>query len=165
MLIREINVKDKDNYIQLQRKLDDETIYMAFEKDDRDKWVERVEGDIKWFCSQDNSAIWVAEENDSLIGFLQITQHGLLRTSHIGTVFIGLLQESTGKKIGTRLFENLFEWCKNSSLTRLELTVVSENKPAIGLYKKMGFEIEGERQRSFKISDKYYSEFSMAKLL
>ena len=32
MEIREIEVTDKDRYITLQRQLDEETIYMAYEK-------------------------------------------------------------------------------------------------------------------------------------
>ena len=50
-------------------------------------------------------------------------------------------------------------------MTRLELTVFCENTPAVRLYRKMGFEIEGIRRNSMKLDGVYKDEYAMAKML
>ena len=47
-------------------------------------------------------------------------------------------------------------------LTKLELEVRSDNEKAIGLYKKFGFEVEGELKNYFCVDSKYYSAYKMA---
>jgi len=61
--------------------------------------------------------------------------------------------------------EELIAWAGMRGLTRLELTVISHNKRAVGLCPKMGFEIEGLRRRSLFIQGKYIDEFYMSRLL
>ena len=51
-----------------------------------------------------------------------------------------------GKGLGTALFQCLEEWVINHNISRLELTVVTQNDAGIALYKKSGFEIEGRRE-------------------
>jgi len=45
------------------------------------------------------------------------------------------------------------------------LTVVTQNKAGLSLYKKMGFEIEGTKRDSLFIDGKYVDEYYMSKLL
>ena len=163
MIFRDIKADDQMAFEKLQRQLDTETIYMAFEKEDRDLWAKHLDSTIDWFLTQKNSKIIIAQENDDLVGFLQITQHSLKRTNHIGTLFVGVLQKATGKGVGTKLFETLETWLKTTDLKRIELTVVVENVNAVHLYKKFGFEIEGTKKKSFLIEGKFYDEYYMSK--
>ncbi|WP_277674608.1 GNAT family N-acetyltransferase, partial [Piscibacillus halophilus] len=57
------------------------------------------------------------------------------------------------------------EWAIKVQLHRLELTVIVENKAAVNLYKKMGFEIEGVKKDSLKLGERYVDEYYMAKLI
>ena len=77
----------------------------------------------------------------------------------------GILQEYAGKGIGSRLFDTLLLWAKESPLRRLELTVMTHNERAIALYKKNGFEIEGTHKCSLMIDGALVDEFGMALLL
>jgi RimJ/RimL family protein N-acetyltransferase len=50
-------------------------------------------------------------------------------------------------------------------LHRLELTVDVDNRRAIALYEKCGFEREGVKRRSRRIEGRYFDELSMSKLI
>ena len=47
---------------------------------------------------------------------------------------------------------------KTAGFEQAELEVVSANAPAIGLYKKMGFEATGTIPRAFKYKDGSYGD-------
>jgi RimJ/RimL family protein N-acetyltransferase len=50
-------------------------------------------------------------------------------------------------------------------LEKISLTVFSTNKPAISLYRKLGFEVEGISKKQYKIEGKYVDEVTMGKFL
>ena len=76
----------------------------------------------------------------------------LRRNYHKGSVVMGVTQKYTGKGNGSKLLEHLIEWCKMSSLHRLELTVMTHNERAIALYKKYGFSVEGKIKDVFGVN-------------
>jgi RimJ/RimL family protein N-acetyltransferase len=78
---------------------------------------------------------------------------------------IGILEQFTGKGIGTQLFQMLEAWARSNDIHRLELTVMTHNERAIALYKKMGFEIEGIKKHSLFVNGEYVDEYYMAKLI
>lgn len=59
--------------------------------------------------------------------------------------------------IGTILITELIEAAEKAGYEQLELEVVCENEQAVRLYRKLGFEIYGTRERSFKYKDGTYS--------
>lgn len=66
------------------------------------------------------------------------------RQKHIGQLFMLVHSEYHGKGVGSALMAELISLADNwHNLRRLELTVYTDNAPAIGLYQKFGFEIEG----------------------
>jgi len=50
------------------------------------------------------------------------------------------------------------------NLRRLELTVYVDNEPAIRLYRKFGFEIEGTRRADVFRDGRFVDSFAMARL-
>lgn len=68
-------------------------------------------------------------------------------------------------KIGTNLFKELIDWASQNNIVRLELTVMTNNKGAIALYEKMGFKIEGLKEKSLLVDGQYIDEYYMAKIL
>jgi len=53
------------------------------------------------------------------------------------------------------------EWTEKTGLEKVSLTVFSTNKPAIRLYAKFGFQIEGIMRKQFKVKGKYVDEVIM----
>jgi len=66
------------------------------------------------------------------------------RRRHVGQIGMTVRDDWQGKGIGTALMQAVVELAdKWLNLSRLELDVYTDNEPAIKLYKKFGFTIEG----------------------
>ena len=64
---------------------------------------------------------------------------------------VALLPEFRGQGVGERLMRQTLEAARAFGLHRVELTVREDNKNAIALYKKIGFEIEGLMRDAMKV--------------
>ena len=73
------------------------------------------------------------------------------------------MEDHQRQGIATKLIEFAEDWAKEQDVKRLELTVITENEPAIALFEKTGFEKEGTRKDAVNINDDYYDEYFMAK--
>ena len=82
-----------------------------------------------------------------------------LRMRHRCTVGISLYREFWGMGVGTALMEEILTGAKAAGFEQAELDVVSGNAPAVGLYRKMGFETTGTIPRAFKYKDGPYADF------
>jgi ribosomal protein S18 acetylase RimI-like enzyme len=164
MLIRRIKIEDAGKYLSMLKKLDNETKYMMYEPDERCTTIPEVQDYIKSMNST-NSLLLVAEENAEIIGFLSAERGFANRIKHSAYIVVGILGEYRGKKIGTKLFEELEKWAESNGIYRLELTVMTHNEGAIKLYKRMGFKVEGIKEKSLIVDEDFVNEYYMAKIL
>ena len=164
MNIRKINIDDTENYLDMLKQLDNETKYMMYEAGERKTSIEEMRLSIQNIVDT-NKLLLVAEEEGKIIGFLSANKGFANRIKHSAYIVIGILKDYRGKKIGTRLFEELFQWAASNKITRLELTVMTNNENAIRLYKKMGFKVEGLKEKSLIVDGNYIDEYYMSKLL
>lgn len=75
------------------------------------------------------------------------------RRSHVGTIGMGVHDDWVGRGVGTRLLgEAIMIADRWMGLRRIELTVYTDNAPALALYRRFGFEIEGTH-RGFALRD------------
>lgn len=137
---------------------------MLMEPGERNNSVEKQRKMIEHFNNQDNSTIFVAD-NGGLCGYLIAIGNTSLRNKHTAYLVIGVHQDVRGQGLGSLLFEAVKDWAKTEGITRLELTVVTENEAGVKLYQKSGFEVEGTKRQSLKINDNYYDEYYMSNLL
>jgi RimJ/RimL family protein N-acetyltransferase len=56
-------------------------------------------------------------------------------------------------------------WAREQHVHRLELSVMVHNTRGVGLYKKMGFEVEGVKRDSLFVDGAYVDEYYMGKLI
>ncbi|WP_110927769.1 GNAT family N-acetyltransferase [Bacillus massiliglaciei] len=165
MVIREISVEDAESFSNLIKEVEGNSDFMLMGKGERKTAPEQEKKRLEQVEKKNNSTIFVAEEKGKLVGYIIAIGGSVKRTKHSAYLVIGILQEFRGKGIGTKLFEHVTKWAQASNISRLELSVVTENKAGIALYKKSGFEIEGTKRNSFIIDGRPYNEFFMAKLL
>ena len=86
------------------------------------------------------------------------------------TVYLGgfvVADQMKGLGIGSKILNDIKISAVNQGLKRIELTVDILNKPAINLYTKIGFEIEGHIRKSYTRSpgNEYYDEYLMGLIL
>lgn len=163
--IRTIRESDAEDFLNLCKKLDEETSFMMLEPGERTTSAEAMRERIANVLSQANSTILLAECDGQLAGYIEASGGEYRRNRHSAFLVIGILQAYTGRGIGTRLFAALEEWARQQHLHRLELTVMTHNQAGVALYKKRGFEIEGVRRHAMFVDGHYVDEYYMAKLL
>lgn len=164
MIIRKANVEDSEKYLQMLKQLDNETKNMLLEPGERKTTIEQMTDRIA-SMSGSNGTIFLIEDENKIGGFLAAQRGGTNRIRHSAYIVIGMLKEYRGKKLGTKLFEELQKWAVENNITRLELTVVNNNEAAIKLYEKAGFKIEGIKEKSMIIDGNFVDEYYMGKIL
>ncbi|HEX6922518.1 MAG TPA: GNAT family N-acetyltransferase [Bacillales bacterium] len=165
MEIREIGAADAKSYLNLLKQLDHETSFMLFEPGERKWTVEDAEKQLAAVGETEQEVILGAETEGKLAGFIRGRSGNLNRNRYCMYVVIGIIQDYNGKGMGTRLFEELENWAKARRIQRLELTVMEHNRPAMYLYEKIGFQVEGMRKQSMFVDGEFVNEFYMAKIL
>ncbi|WP_313800211.1 GNAT family N-acetyltransferase [Cytobacillus sp.] len=165
MLIRCIRPDDSEKFVKLVKTVENESKYMLFEPGERVMEPDQQKRRIEAMEKEGNSTIILAEDHDSLIGYLIAIGSNAKRKKHSAYLVIGILHEYRGRGVGTKLFKYLEEWAIEHHIHRLELTVIANNEAGLGLYKKMGFVTEGIKKHSLLINEEYVDEYYMAKLL
>jgi putative acetyltransferase len=87
------------------------------------------------------------------------------RRRHVGDIGMAVHDAWQGRGIGSALMQAAVDLADRwINLRRLELTVYTDNAPAIALYRKYGFEVEG-RLRDFAFRDgAFIDAYAMARL-
>ncbi|WP_230530597.1 GNAT family N-acetyltransferase [Microvirga roseola] len=87
------------------------------------------------------------------------------RRAHVAYLGMGLHDDFRGRGIGSRLLRELImiadDWL---NLKRIELTVYVDNAPAIALYKRNGFEIEGTHKAFAFREGAFVDAYGMARV-
>jgi putative acetyltransferase len=97
---------------------------------------------------RDGSFPLVACVGEEIVGQLTLSVYMSPRTRHSGHFGIAVRDDWQGNGVGTALMEACLDLADNwLNLMRLDLRVYVDNAPAIALYKKFGFEIEGTHRR------------------
>jgi RimJ/RimL family protein N-acetyltransferase/predicted enzyme related to lactoylglutathione lyase len=163
--VREIQEEDAEAFLDLLTRIDAETDFMLVEAGERATTVMEQRERIKGLLSKENQTVLVASRTEQLVGYLAAIGGEFRRNRHRAYLVVGVLQAFTGRQIGTRLFTALEIWARRHGIERLELTVRTDNERGTGLYRKMGFEIEGLKRRSLKVKGRCVNEYYMAKIL
>jgi len=107
----------------------------------------------------------IALYEGQVIGNCSLEQHARVRRAHTGSIGMAVAHDWQGQGVGTRLLAAVLDVADNwMSLLRVELTVFADNKPALALYQRHGFEVEGQL-RDYAMRDGRLTDvYSMARL-
>jgi putative acetyltransferase len=119
----------------------------------------------------------LAEAGDQVYGLVacvkgEIVGHAVLnlnpgypRRKHAASVGMAVHDKWHSRGVGTALMQALVELAdKWLNLSRLELQVYTDNEPALRLYKKLGFVIEGTHRKHVFRDGVYVDSHSMARV-
>ena len=164
-VVKEAAPADAERWVGLKALLDRETHLMLLEPNERDTDVAIVQAQLERTSASSNSVVLVAEDNDQLVGYVELEGGPFQRNRGTATLVIGVLESASGRGLGTRLLGEAERWARAHGLHRLELTVMEHNDRAAALYQRMGYEIEGRRRECLLVDGRLIDEFYMAKLL
>ena len=109
----------------------------------------------------------VACVDDEVVGEISLhTTPTRWRMRHVASISMAVRDDWQGKGVGTALMQAVIDLADNwLNLTRIELRVYTDNVPAIALYEKFGFEIEGTHRRLAFRNGEYVDGYSMARIV
>ena len=103
-----------------------------------------------------NAYFVIAVDDDGRITGDAFLERGPRRLHHAAELGISTLKEYWGRGIGSRLMEELIAYAKENGITKINLRVRADNERAKALYRKFGFEKEGDDRRMMEIGGEYF---------
>jgi putative acetyltransferase len=122
----------------------------------RKRLAEPAEG-VQWLC---------AAVDGEVVGHLGLhTTPTRPRRRHAAGIGMAIHDDWQGKGIGTALLAAAVDMADNwLGITRLELTVFADNSPAVRLYEKFGFVVEGTLAAYALRAGRYEDVYTMARI-
>jgi putative acetyltransferase len=129
--------------------------------------LQSIEGLRKRFFSERREGLYhlVGCMDEEVVGHLGLETTTRPRRRHVGEIGMAVRDDWQGKGVGTALMEAALDLADNwLNLTRVELSVYTDNAAGVALYKKFGFEVEGTHRRYAFRNGEYVDAYSMAHL-
>ena len=164
-LIREANIEDAENVIEYIKVVSDETDFLISDSSERNFTVKKEKEFLQNIQNSILEKMFLCEIENKIVGICSIEGVNKIRIKHRVDLAITVLKNYWGNKIGEKLMDYAIEYCKSNSIKKIELTVRIDNERALKLYKKFGFEIEGEIKKFIYFGGNYYNCYFMGLLL
>jgi RimJ/RimL family protein N-acetyltransferase len=164
--IRLASLDDATALLALQHRLDAQSPFMLLEPGEREQVPAQLRARLH---AQARGASFdlIAEDEESgrAVGWLSVEVLPFRRARYTGYLVIGVDTAAAGRGIGRGLLAAAEREASARELRRLELTVMTGNLRALGLYLRSGFRVEGLRHRALVRDGTAIDEYYMGKLL
>jgi RimJ/RimL family protein N-acetyltransferase len=158
------NAKKFQNYINLL--IGEEAMILMNKKFSLKEERKALEGFLK-NSRKKNKVLIIAEHDNQIVGLTDISldRH---RRNHIGIFGISIRAGYRGIGLGKYIMEEVMKLAKTGLDPKpkmIQLEVYANNKPAIGLYKRMGFRQVAKLPKQIQHKGKLIDELVMVKFL
>ncbi|MFE7063442.1 GNAT family N-acetyltransferase [Sutcliffiella sp. NPDC057660] len=120
-----------------------------------------VEEELRWLADNKakNNLVLVAEQDNRIIGMLNAQRGSRKRVQHNCQFGISIQEAYCNNGIGTRMIRMLLDWAAlDPIIEKVNLEVFSHNDRGIHVYEKLGFKVEGRKERHAKFEDGTYAD-------
>jgi len=157
ILIEKLQAKDASEMLDYLKIVGGESDNLSFGLEGLPFTVEQEREYIQSVCDSQKILMLVAKKDGKIIGDCSIS--GLARRfSHRGNLGMAVLKSYWNCGIGSALLEKALSIAKTElKLEVISLEVRSDNKLAIHVYEKFGFQYMGTYEKYFKIDDSYFN--------
>ena len=133
--------------------------YPGQPKKDKKKSVEHYEAEDELFLG-----VW---DGDRMIaeGSINLGRKNHPWAALKANFALTVLEEYTGLGIGTIILKELEKWAIKKGTHRITATVRHHNKRGLGLYLKLGYQIEGMARETAFFDDEWQHEYYIAKIV
>lgn len=160
--IRRAEIDDAERLLQCIKTYIPQSDYIPKLEQEIKGTIEQEKEWIKYFLTNENSLLLIAEFDNEIIGNIDLTGNQRKILEHTAIVGMGMLKEWRNSGLGTALLKLAIEWAKeNPILELLWLQVYTDNELGLGLYRKMGFEDIGIMKHFFKRDGQYFDNLTM----
>ena len=123
--------------------------------------VDQTEADWReWVEPSDEeteSAVFVALEGSDPVGMVAVYEED---DESARLIAMWVAPPARKQGVGIALVNAVFEWARDRDFEAITLDVADDNKPAVALYKKIGFEATGQTRPLPSAPDRRVAEYS-----
>jgi ribosomal protein S18 acetylase RimI-like enzyme len=164
--VREATLSDTEWYLDLVRSLVTESDSQIPLRQDELFRTPQQQAELFAEASERGDLFLIAEMEGLRVGEVNLLRGSREAFKHSAVLGISVAREWRNKGIGSALMQHAIEWAKTKgTLRRIELYVLKTNAPAIRLYERFGFMIEGTRIGAVRIGDLFVDDLLMAYLI
>lgn len=158
-LLRLAEVDDAEMLVEYLKATAAETRFFQREPEEHIETVEEEAAFIRKVNEAERDLLLLAFVDGRYAGSCGMDSRGSKRrVRHRCSIGISLYQEFCGMGLGTLMLTELLEMARQCGYEQAELEVIDGNAPAMGLYRKLGFEVYGTRPRDVKYKDGTYAD-------
>lgn len=160
-------MQDAAQLVDFVTRLSEETeLYLLLQPGEFTLTVEEEAELLNKYALSDNSAYFVAVADGQIVGGLNLKGGTRAGNRHCAVLGISIGKGWRGAGVGSQLMAHAIQWARQGGvLRRIELFVFVENEPAIHLYEKFDFMIEGRLRKAVFRHERFYDDYLMALLL
>ncbi|MGE0172982.1 MAG: N-acetyltransferase family protein [Oligoflexales bacterium] len=166
VVIRTAVLSDASQVLAIAREAMAEGIYTVVQV--HEAWtVEQLQTHIQEHLDGPAHLFLVADVEGTVVGSIDFSPGHRQRVAHTGEFGMTIAKEWREQGIGSLLLRALLGWAEKApEIDKVNLTVHSTNERAMGLYKKLGFKVEGRRTHDLKYGpDSYVDTVLMGRLV
>jgi RimJ/RimL family protein N-acetyltransferase len=141
LLLRPVRITDEPMLKDLFYGLSDNSLYRRFISTRKDMPHERLQEFVVIDYTKE-MVIVAVKESDGKEEILGVAQYGLDEASHAGEVGIVIRDDHQNQGVGTELLSYITLLAKKQGLLGFTAEVLTENKPMLHLFEKMGFDMD-----------------------
>ena len=151
--IRRATALDAEAILEYCKIVGGESDNLTFGSEGLPTTVEKEREYLENILHSDKQLFLVAVNDNEIVGTANLSNYTRPRLAHRGEIGISVKKSMWGKQIGSRFMEEILCFAKDSAnIEIISLEVRSDNKRAIALYKKFGFETIGTFDGFMKIN-------------
>ena len=162
LIIRRPKIEDAQAMLKYLNKVGGESDYLLFGENEMPLSLEEEIDFIKNVNMNKESILVLGIVNDEIISISNLVSPARKRIRHTSELAISVAKSHWNIGIGNCVMEFLMNFARESDfITVVNLKVHTENKNAIKLYKKNGFEEIGIYKKFFNINGEYFDAMIM----
>lgn len=106
---------------------------------------------------------WAVEDSAGrMVAHLDLNGSNIPSEMHRATLGIGCERAFYRQGIGTKLMQRAMDFASSHGIEWIDLSVFSENVPAMSLYRSLGFVETGRREDRFRLSGRSVDDIAMS---
>ncbi|RRD41012.1 GNAT family N-acetyltransferase [Leptotrichia sp. OH3620_COT-345] len=165
--IRSAEESDSKDIIKYRQEVTSETNFLLTYPEEIDTNIEKMMKYLRDFEKSTDRLFLLVYMNGEIIGMCSIVPIlERIKVKHRTTFGLTVKKEFQGMGVGNILMNEIIENARKMNYEQIELEVYSNNKNAIKLYEKHGFQKWGEIPNGYKLKDGTYNNcIKMGKFL